>query len=275
MLPASDVRPFPRPFVVLSPISVGLPAVNHESGEQELAAAVIRIAFADLNSTNDERRCSAVEFFLEPDSLFALWCEVVGVDKKLFLGEAKKRVAFNNGAGDTSRIGEEKVNIERTNPTPFTAVPGPLRSHFFTYKKCVQSRGPGTTGGTKMTRKSTTQTKTNGKGVDQFMPYAKDVMALTGERLDVCRSQATLSLKHESIGRARVIIFSGSPESLTICSVFLRPTDKDVKVSSLSERYVTLKNPTAKQVTRLGKQILKRAGLIQAKGKARSKKGGE
>jgi len=123
-----------------------------------------------------------------------------------------------------------------------------------------------------MTSKATTQNKTNGKGVDRFLPYAKDVQALTGEHLDVCRSQATLSLKHPSIGRARIIIFSGSPESLTICSVFLRPTDKDVKVSSLSERYVTLKNPTAKQVAKLGKQILKRAGLIQAKGKA-SKKG--
>ena len=92
-------------------------------------------------------------------------------------------------------------------------------------------------------------------------------MALTGERMDVCRSQATLSLKHKSIGRARIIIFSGSPESLTICSVFLRPTDKNVKISSLKERYVTLKNPTAKQITRLGKQILKRAGLIKKGGK--------
>lgn len=128
-----------------------------------------------------------------------------------------------------------------------------------------------------MTRKSTTQTKTNGQskptGVDRFLPYAKDVMALTGESLDVCRSQATLSLKHPSIGRARVIIFSGSPESLTICSVFLLPTDKDVKISSLNERYVTLKNPTAKQVTSLGTKILKRAGLIKAKGKASKKRG--
>jgi len=122
-----------------------------------------------------------------------------------------------------------------------------------------------------MTNKSTKQTKTNGQGkptgVDRFLPYAQDVMALTGERLDVCRSQATLSLKHEAVRRARVIIFSGSPESLTICSVFLHPTDKNVRISSLNERYVTLQNPTAKQVAKLGKQILKRAGLIKASGK--------
>jgi len=125
-----------------------------------------------------------------------------------------------------------------------------------------------------MTRKSTTQTKTNGKGVDRFLTYAKDVQALTGEHLDVCHSQATLSLKHPSIGRARVLIFSGSPESLTLCSVFLRPTDKDVKISSLNERYVTLKNPTATQVATLGNKILKRAGLIKPKAKA-SRKGGK
>ena len=118
---------------------------------------------------------------------------------------------------------------------------------------------------------TTKKTKTKGQskptGVDRFLPYAKDVQALTGEHLDVCRSQATLSLKHEAVRRARVVIFSGSPESLTICSVFLRPTDKDVKISSLNERYVVLKNPTAKQVTRLGTKILKRAGLIKKGGK--------
>ena len=130
-----------------------------------------------------------------------------------------------------------------------------------------------------MTRKSTKQTKTNGQGkptgVDVLLPFAKDVMALTAEPLTIHRSQTSLSLKHESVRRARVIIFQGSAQRLSICSVFLHPTDKDIKLSSLNERYVVLKNPTAKQVTRLGNKILKRAGLIKAKAKASSKKGGE
>jgi len=117
-----------------------------------------------------------------------------------------------------------------------------------------------------------TNKSTNGQGkptgVDRLVPFAEQVMALTGERLSIHRSQSTVSLKHKAIKRSRVLIFSGSPGLLTICSVFLRPTDKDVKVSTLNERYVTLKDPTAKKVTRLGKQILKRAGLIQAKAKA-------
>ena len=127
-----------------------------------------------------------------------------------------------------------------------------------------------------MTRKSTKQDKTNGQGkpqdIDRLLPFAKDVMALTGEPLTIHRSQTSLSLKHEAIRKSRVVIFQGSTQRLSICSVFLHPTDKDIKISSLNERYVVLKNPTATQVTRLGTKILKRAGLIKPKGKA-SKKG--
>ncbi len=64
---------------------------NHrqQTGEQKLAA-VLFLAFADLNKADAENHCSALEFLLEPEGRFAFWFDGVGVDAKIFQAKAKK-----------------------------------------------------------------------------------------------------------------------------------------------------------------------------------------